>query len=227
MTALNIKMRLEEIARAKGAALFGVADLGRVRFETNLLNPCYNTHTRGISVGLALLPAALAGVTKRPNRPYCEEYSRVNLLLDSISEDIAGEIESQGAQAVRIPASEVVDWVNLRGHLSHKLIGRYAGHGWIGRNILLVNPTYGARVRYVTVLTDQPLEPDSPRDTGCGNCRRCIKACPAHAIAQEPAAFDLRACFNKLVEFNEVLGEPHFICGVCVSACRGQSRGQG
>jgi hypothetical protein len=50
-----------------------------------------------------------------------------------------------------------------------------------------------------------------------------VALCPAEAAGDDPASFDLQACFNKLGEFNERLDEPHFICGICVKACRGKT----
>jgi epoxyqueuosine reductase QueG len=167
--------------------------------------------------------AALADVIGGPSRPYVDEYLRVNLLLDSIAGEVATNITAEGFRAERIPASEVVDWEKLRGHLPHKLIGRYAGHGWIGRSILLVNKDYGAHVRYVTVLTDLPLEAASPVAGACGACVRCLSACPAEAIKKDPSQFNLKECFNQLQRFNDMLGEPHFICGLCVSVCKGKT----
>jgi epoxyqueuosine reductase len=88
-----------------------------------------------------------------------------------------------------------------------------------------VNPSLGARVRYVTVLTDLALRADSPVENDCGTCERCVAVCPAHAASDDPAGFDRWACFNKLAEFNQRLGEPHFICGICVKVCRGKNAG--
>jgi epoxyqueuosine reductase QueG len=216
--------RLKRLALSRGASLFGVADLDRIRAETELLDTCYDCYSRGISVGVALNEDSLAGIDDRPTPEYCREYLRVNDVLDSIAASLTDELVASGADAVAIPASEVVDWERLRGHLPHKLIGRYGGLGWIGRNILLVNPALGARVRYVTVLTNAELEPDSPLEEDCGTCMRCVAVCPADAVTEEPSRFDLWACFNKLAEFNEALGEPHFICGMCVKACRGKRK---
>jgi epoxyqueuosine reductase QueG len=213
---------LKEFVIARGATLFGVADLALIRSDTDLLDHCYDSYTRGISIGVALEPEALAGVNGGPDRAYCDEYLRVNVLLDSIAEDVVTQLKARGAKAIRIPASEVVDWERLRGHLPHKLIGRYAGLGWVGRSILLINPRFGARVRYVTVLTDLALEPQAPVGEDCGSCSRCVAQCPANAIGPNPADFDMSACLGQLIRFNEILGEPHFICGVCVSACKGK-----
>jgi epoxyqueuosine reductase QueG len=212
---------LSELALSMGGDLFGVADLERVRADTDLLDSCYNNYSRGVSVGVALDGAVLDGIVDGPTAAYADEYQRVNAILDSIAVSLEESLMQGGARALRIPASEVVDWEELRGHLSHKLIGHYAGHGWIGRNILLVNPRHGSRVRYVTVLTDAALEPDTMMEADCGECLHCVSICPAGAAAVDPSRFDLGACFNKVSEFNERLDKPHFICGMCIKACCG------
>ena len=89
------------------------------------------------------------------------------------------------------------------GHVSHKMIARFAGLGWIGRNILLVNPRYGSRVRYVSILTDMPLKIDGENPDSCGSCRKCISACPAGAIKERPEDFDLNACYQQLDYFRK------------------------
>ena len=216
------KEKLKRIALSTGASLFGVANLDVVRADTDLLDASYDGYTRGISIGVRLDDSVLADIVDGPTPEYCRDYLRVNEILDSIAEVVAEQIRAAGADALHIPASEVVDWEELRGHLSHKLIGHYAGHGWIGKNILLVNPDFGARVRYVTVLTDEKLAPDSPVEGDCRKCARCVVVCPARAAADVPADFNLQACFNKLAEFNERFDEPHFICGLCVKACKGE-----
>jgi len=215
------KARLKRSALSMGASLFGIADLVAIRADTNLLDACYDRYTRGISIGVRLDDSVLADMDDGPTPEYCRDYLRANELLDSIAEAVAAEIRASGAEALPIPASKVIDWEQLRGHVSHKLIGRYAGHGWIGKNILLVNPDFGARVRYVTVLTDADLAPDAPLEEDCRTCARCVVVGPARAPADAAADFNLQACFNKLAEFNERFDEPHFICGLCVKACEG------
>ena len=215
--------RLKTLALSGGASLFGVADLDRVRADTDLLDACYDGYSRGISIGVELDGDVLAGIIDGPTHEYVREYLEANDLLDSIAQALADELGSMGVGALRIPASEVVDWEKLRGHLPHKLIGRYAGHGWIGKTILLVHPDLGARVRYATVLTDAVIDADAPTEEDCGKCARCVVACPAQAATDDPGRFNLNACFSKLVEFNERLDEPHFICGICVKMCRGKN----
>jgi len=65
-----------------------------------------------------------------------------------------------------------------------------AGLGEASRMGMLVTPEYGARVRLAKVITDMPLEPDSPIAFGvrewCRKCMKCARKCPASAIPQDP-----------------------------------------
>ena len=124
-----------------------------------------------------------------------------------------------------MPASQIVDWENQKGHLSHKKIGYLAGLGWIGRNNLLVNAKLGSQFRLVSLLTDMPLKTDNPVKDDCRECRLCISICPAGAIGQTPADFDHQKCFAKLKDFQRQRLVDQYICGVCVNICRGKGRG--
>jgi len=61
-----------------------------------------------------------------------------------------------------------------------------AGMGDIGRNGLLITPNFGPRLRLSKVITDLPLEVNSPIDFGvtefCNTCGKCAEMCPSQAI---------------------------------------------
>ena len=72
-----------------------------------------------------------------------------------------------------------------------------AGLGWIGRQSLLVTPEYGTYVLLGEIVInaevsqyDKPLE-----SVGCGECRRCIEACPTGAIVS-PMTIDTSRCIS-------------------------------
>jgi len=55
----------------------------------------------------------------------------------------------------------------------------------------------------------------------CRDCYRCVRVCPAKAIAQRREDFNLPACYDKLQEFTHVPFVGQHICGVCLKACNG------
>lgn len=209
---------LRERALSEGMTLFGVGSLERVRTSFHsTLNKIAPQFDRAISIGYRLPDAVIEEIEDSPTLLYASAYKTANWLLDQTAARLATLIERAGGNAVPIPASKVVDWEAQLGHLSHKLIGREAGHGWIGKSGLLVNPIHGARIRYATVLTDVALPLDTPRNGNCGNCRKCIEMCPAAAISEE--GYDKQKCLAKLKSFTSMRGVGQYICGVCVKAC--------
>lgn len=223
------KKDLEDIRRLCdqwGASLVGIADLSPLRKEDFLLPP--NTLDQlpyAISVGYHLSDAILESIEDAPTSHYFHHYQRVNILLDTIGLMVCSALQKKGYQAMPIAASQIIDWKNQRGHLSHKRVARAAGLGWIGRNNLLVNETFGSRIRLVTILTDLPMEFNSPVvERDCGPCRRCIHVCPAGAIKEHPEDFDHLRCYEQLKIFSKTLHLSQHICGICVKACKGFKR---
>lgn len=72
-----------------------------------------------------------------------------------------------------------------------------AGLGWIGRQSLLVTPEYGTYVLLgELVLNAEVDEYDKPlKAVGCGECCRCIDACPTGAIVK-PMTIDTARCIS-------------------------------
>jgi len=214
---------LQEESRRLGGVLFGVADLAQTPMVTyDLDEDLLKKLAFGISIGVRLADAVLEGIADHPTVLYLHHYRQANYLLDRIAFDVAAIIQRAGGKAIPIAASQIVDWEGQRGHLSHKALAQAAGLGWRGRNNLLVNPTYGGRVRLVSILTDLPLQTDAPVEDSCGACRRCIAACPAGAIKEDVREFDHIGCFEKLKEFRNTYNVGQYICGVCVKACQQQ-----
>ena len=214
--------RIKNLSHQQGVSLFGAADLRSFKKEEMLLPPSLlDRLPYAISVGYHLSDAILEEIENQPTPLYFHHYQRVNILLDTIGLIVTSTIQDLGYQAMPIPASQLVDWKNQRGHLSHKHVARAAGVGWIGRNNLLVNQRFGSRIRLITILTDLPLKIDSPSLNHCGTCHHCLSVCPAGAIKERQEDFDHLRCYEQLRTFAKTLHFSHNICGVCVKACRG------
>jgi epoxyqueuosine reductase QueG len=211
-----------ELCRSRGAVGFGVCRLADIRTDDFLL-PAQTLVDLplAISVAMHLSPAVLGTLEDHPNQLYEHHYRQVNFALDRLALDLATLVQNLGAQALPVAASQLVDWQNQRGHLSHKRIAAAAGVGWLGRNNLLVTPRHGAQVRLVTVLTNLDLDSDRPLEFGCVSCHACIAACPARAISETPAEFKHLDCFAMLKEFQNKRYVSQYICGLCVRVCSG------
>ena len=214
---------LSEYVSTQGVDVWGIADL------TGLAIPHHpsaagllGSLSRAISIGIRIPSAVLDDIKTEPTLLYAQTYKAVNWVLDQTALRLSNRIQSHGYSAAPIPASQVVDWVNQQGHLSHRAVAQLAGVGSKGWSGLIVHPRYGARVRYATVLTNMPLSTDTPADPlcqSCSSCGKCVAMCPAHAI--RPDRFNRDACIAQLKEFAKIQGVGKHICGLCVKACPG------
>ena len=57
-----------------------------------------------------------------------------------------------------------------------------SGLGWIGRNRQLIIPHAGSMFFLGELFLDVELEYDRPMKSRCGNCHRCMDACPTQAL---------------------------------------------
>ena len=212
-----------------GADLVGIADVvplkGLKMDPPDLLEP----FVRAVSIAIKLPLAAFEQIVDRPTPIYKSVYTTANLILDQIAFRAAMALQNDGFHSLPIPASQVLDQENWYAAVSHKAVARMAGLGWQGKNLLLITPQYGSRVRLVTVLTRAPLDVDGPVKNRCGDCTACQDACPAQAIKgistethykNRDEAMYFSRCVEKVAgEFAKIpeVGVP--ICGICIKVC--------
>jgi epoxyqueuosine reductase len=213
--------KLRDLALEWGFDLFGVADVTSVRDRFALSPETRKKFDRAISLGKKLNDAVMDDIPDHPTQLYFHHYRQMNYFLDRGALRLADHIEKLGFSALPIAASQLINWEKQSAHLSHKHVGVQAGLGWLGRNNLLVNSKLGSRIRLVTVLTDMPLQADTPLVADCGTCHDCLASCPSGSIKERREDFDYVACFHKLKDFRKQGLVSQFICGVCVKACRG------
>lgn len=107
------------------------------------------------------------------------------LLLEAISVDV-------GRQVQCVPFVDSVP-------VAERYWAQKAGLGWIGRNGMLINRELGSFFMLAGMVIDEEvLNYSEPSGfNGCGNCSRCIRACPTEAIL-EGGVVDSRSCLSYL-----------------------------
>lgn len=105
---------------------------------------------------------------------------------------------------------------------------RRANISFTGKNTLSIIPQVGSFFVLGELLVDVVIEPtNQPVATGCGQCRRCLDACPTGAFVDE-YVLDSRKCISYLTieyrgviprELRPLMGLHVFGCDICQQTC--------
>ncbi len=133
---------------------------------------------------------------------------------------VAGELLEQSGHRAVVVADD--------NALVDRAIALRAGLGWLGKNTNLLVPGEGSWVVIGTVLTDVELDgmEGTSRRGGCGNCTRCLPACPTGALVA-PGVMDASRCLSWLLQargsfprqFRRSLGVRIYGCDDCQEVC--------
>ncbi len=151
-------------------------------------------------------------------------------LLAALKKRAARFLKSRGHRYLAIPpvmGDQKKTFISrLYPLFTHRIAATSAGLGWIGRNGLLINPEFGPRLSFTTVLTDAPLRAGkSITKCRCGKCRLCVEHCPAGALTgndwsrEEPYVelVNQRKCRDYKETARRLEGKPN--CGLCINIC--------
>jgi epoxyqueuosine reductase QueG len=170
------------------------------------------------------LPVSLPILDTAPSIWYHELYRTVNAQLDEMGYRIASALTADGWPSVWIPRDGYGSISMLKERpvalFSHRHAALLAGLGNFGINNALLTPEFGPRVRFASILSAAEIEPDPVLlKSLCIRCRRCVKACPVHALdgGDYPRGLtDKKTCATRSEALSERFISP---CGICIKVC--------
>lgn len=112
------------------------------------------------------------------------------------------------------------------GELVDRAVAERAGIGWSGKNCSIITPEFGSYVYLGEMITNLPFEPDEPLQDQCGECTKCLEACPTGALVG-PGQLNAQHCIAFLTqtkgflpdEFREEIGNRLYGCDTCQTVC--------
>jgi epoxyqueuosine reductase QueG len=203
-----------------GASQVGFADVSGV--STNNMES-------GVAILLSIPKDVVRSMYDGPNIEYFNQYNALNNKLDHLAELGAQFIRARGYDAVAQATYFVKEFGNYRTEIPHKTVATLAGLGWIGRSALFVTKKYGSAIRLTSIITNMELDYGVPITKSiCGDCNRCVKACPGKAISgklwdidtDRDELFDPIKCRKKARQLaKERINKEITLCGKCIEVC--------
>jgi epoxyqueuosine reductase len=108
-----------------------------------------------------------------------------------------------------------------------KPLAQRGGIGWQGKHTNLVSREFGSWLFLGSIFTTLELATDDAESDHCGQCRRCLDACPTNAFPV-PYRLDASRCISYLsiehkghipLEFRATMGNRIYGCDDCLAVC--------
>ncbi|GGH70505.1 hypothetical protein GCM10008014_55020 [Paenibacillus silvae] len=125
----------------------------------------------------------------------------------------------------RVPEAMIESMVDT-GALVDRAVSQRAGIGFSAKNCSIISPKFGSWIFLGELVTNIPFPPDTPVTEDCGECTKCIDACPTGALVG-PGQLNAQRCISFLTqtkgfldeEFMLKIGNRLYGCDTCQIVC--------
>lgn len=125
----------------------------------------------------------------------------------------------------RVPELRAESMVDT-GELSDRAVAERAGIGFSGKNCFVISPELGTWIYLGEMITNLPLSPDEPITEQCGECTKCLDACPTGALVG-PGELNAQHCVSFLTQTKTMVSDTHmqkignrlYGCDTCQIVC--------
>ncbi|MDP2790465.1 MAG: 4Fe-4S double cluster binding domain-containing protein [Rectinemataceae bacterium] len=167
-------------------------------------------------------------------------FARVNWyreISSRLGAAVAGAVAQAARQGIALPVLK--KWHRLvNSSLPEKDLALKSGLGWMGSNTIIIarktagsakGPDFSSAVLLGLLLCPVDTGSDRPQpvENRCGDCRRCIEACPTGALAAGDSGYERKACIQHWTAIDGEL--PPIVsqamrgilygCDSCLEAC--------
>lgn len=105
----------------------------------------------------------------------------------------------------RVPDAKLESMVDT-GALVDRAVSQRAGIGFSAKNCAIISPKFGSWIFLGEMVTNIPFPPDTPVTEDCGECTKCIDACPTGALVG-PGQLNAQRCVSFLTQTKGFLDE--------------------
>jgi len=210
---MAIGKRIIEIAMENGATLAGIASMEAIKVSAS--HKIYIKMGDYSGIGTAkdhALPdnqlftwpdsarsLLVIGLSHPEDKPELDWWDGRGTPGNRILIDIIKRTSQQIETNLKVNTSKLHYFIE-KGGVFLKDAAVLAGFGCIGRNNMLITPSYGPRIRLRALLIDAELPPTGPiAFDPCADCKvYCRRVCPEKAMGEKAAIF-------KSIEFSDFL----------------------